>query len=44
MMHYTTAQALGRAWLAERHRQAHSDALARAARRARRARAAPQSP
>ena len=37
MMH-TTAQALGRAHLAELHRQAHRDALASAARRTRRAR------
>ena len=37
MMH-TTAQALGRAHLAELHRQAQRDALARAARQARRAR------
>jgi len=35
MMH-TTAQALGRAHLAELHRQARRDALARAARQARR--------
>jgi hypothetical protein len=35
MMH-TTAQALGRAHLAELHREARRDALARAARRARR--------
>ena len=35
MMH-TTAQALGRAHLAELHRQARRDALARAARRGRR--------
>jgi hypothetical protein len=37
MMH-TTAQALGRAHLADLHRQAQRDALARAARQARRAR------
>jgi len=37
MMH-TTAQALGRAHLAELHRQAQRDALARAARQADRAR------
>ena len=37
MMH-TTAQALGRAHLAELHRQAQRDALARASRQARRAR------
>ena len=37
MMH-TTAQALGRAHLAELHRQAKRDALARAGRQARRAR------
>ena len=36
MMH-TTAQALGRAHLAELHRQAQRDALARAARQARHA-------
>jgi hypothetical protein len=35
MMH-TTAQALGRAHLAELHRQAQRDTLARAARKARR--------
>jgi hypothetical protein len=38
MMHYTTAQALGQARLAELHRQAQRDALGRTARRARRAR------
>jgi hypothetical protein len=38
MMHYTTAQALGQARLAELHQQAQRDALARAARRARSAR------
>ena len=37
MMH-TTAQALGRAHLAELHRQAQRDALARATRKARRTR------
>ena len=37
MMHYTTAQALGQARLAELQQQAQSDALARAAGRARRA-------
>ena len=37
MMH-TTAQALGRAHLADLHHQAQRDALARAARRSRRAR------
>ena len=37
MMH-TTAQALGRARLADLHHQAQRDALARAARRSRRAR------
>ena len=37
-MMYTTAQALGRAHLAELHRQAQRDALARAARQADRAR------
>ena len=37
MMH-TTAQALGRAHLADLHRQAQRDALARAARQARHAR------
>ena len=40
MMH-TTAQALGRAHLAELHRQAQRDALARAARQARHARQTP---
>jgi hypothetical protein len=35
---HTTAQALGRARLADLHRQAQRDALARAARRSRRAR------
>ena len=34
---HTTAQALGRAYLAELHRQGQHDALARAARQARRA-------
>lgn len=38
MMHHTTVQALGQARLADLHRQAQRDALARAARRARRAR------
>ena len=38
MMHYTTAQALGQARLAELHRQAQRDALASAVRLARRAR------
>ena len=38
MMHYTTAQSLGRARIADRHHQARRDALARAARQARRAR------
>jgi len=38
MMPPTTVQALGQAQLAELHRQAQRDALARAARRARRAR------
>ena len=38
MMQHTTVQALGRAHLAELHRQAQRDALARAARKARRAR------
>jgi hypothetical protein len=38
MMQHTTVQALGRAHLAELHRQAQRDALARAARQARRAR------
>lgn len=38
MMHYTTAQSLGRARIADLHRQARRDALARAARQARRAR------
>jgi hypothetical protein len=37
MMHYTTAQALGQARLAELQHQAQRDALARAAGRARRA-------
>ena len=37
MMHYTTAQALGQARLAELRHQAQRDALARAAGRARRA-------
>lgn len=37
MMQHTSVQALGRAHLAELHRQAQHDALARAARRARRA-------
>jgi len=37
MMHYTTAQALGQARLAELQHQAQRDALARAARLARRA-------
>jgi hypothetical protein len=36
MMQHTTVQALGRAHLAELHRQAQRDALARAARQARR--------
>ena len=35
MMQHTTVQALGRAHLAELHRQAQRDALARAARKAR---------
>jgi hypothetical protein len=38
MMQHTTVQALGQARLAELHRQAHRDALARAARQARRVR------
>ena len=38
MMHYTTAQGLGQARLAELRHQAQRDALARAAGRARRAR------
>jgi hypothetical protein len=38
MIHYTTAQALGQARLAELRHQAQRDALARAAGRARRAR------
>jgi hypothetical protein len=38
MMSYTTVQALGQARLADLHRQAQRDVLARAARRARRAR------
>jgi hypothetical protein len=38
MMQHTTLQALGQARLAEIHRQAQRDALARAARQARRAR------
>jgi len=37
MMHYTTAQALGQARLAELQHQAQRDALARAVRLARRA-------
>ena len=43
MMH-TTAQALGRAHLAELHRQAQRDALARAARKARRQQAGHRAP
>ena len=43
MMH-TTAQALGRAHLAELHRQAQRDALARAARRAQRPRSGHRAP
>jgi hypothetical protein len=35
MIHYTTAQALGRARIADLHHQAQRDALARQARRAR---------
>jgi hypothetical protein len=38
MMQHTTVQALGRAHLAELHRQAQRDALSRAARKAHRAR------
>jgi hypothetical protein len=38
MMHYTTAQALGRARIADLHHQARRHALARAARAARHAR------
>jgi len=38
MMPHTTVQALGQARLTELHRQAHRDALARAARQASRAR------
>ena len=38
MMHPTTTQALGQARLADLHRQAQRDALARAARQARRGR------
>ena len=38
MMHYTTAQALGRARIADLHHQARLHALARAARAARAAR------
>jgi hypothetical protein len=38
MLHYAVVQALGQARLADLHRQAQRDALARAARRARRAR------
>jgi hypothetical protein len=38
MLPYTLVQALGQDRLADLHRQAHRDALARAARQARRAR------
>ena len=41
MMHPTTWRALGQARLADLHRQAQRDALARAARQARRARRQP---
>jgi hypothetical protein len=43
MMH-TTAQALGRAHLADLHRQAQKDAPASAARKARRQRSGPRAP
>jgi hypothetical protein len=44
MMHYTTAQALGQARIAELHQQAQREALARAVRRARRPRSAGRPP
>jgi hypothetical protein len=44
MMHYTTAQALGQARLADLHGQAQREALARAARHARRSHSAYRLP
>jgi hypothetical protein len=44
MMQHTTVQALGRAHLAELHRQAQRDTLARAARKARRQRSGHRAP